>query len=550
MVTDGSRVYFSSCTQAGCSPYEVSAAGGDTVPLHTSLANAFVSDISPDRSELLVRDCPGLVENSGGPSVTSYCPLWILPALGGSPLRLGSIRASAGSVAAWFPDGKQVVYAQESTLYRAKIDGTQLLRIVAVGEALGLASGNLSTRPFWARWSPDGSRLRFSLQNQTGETSLWEIGADGKNLHPLLSGWNNPPAECCGSWTPDGKYFLFQSRRAGTTNIWAIREERSFIRKTSHEPVQLTTGPASTYFPTPSPDGKKVLVVTAQVRGQLVRYDAASRQFAPYLAGISATGVQLSTDQKWVTYVAYPEGTLWRSKVDGSERLQLTFAPLLAAQPRWSPDGARIAFAGHRAGQAWRLYVISADGTKLEEPLPGHRLGSDPNWSPDGKSLLLGGDSGYEEPGASTLHLEILNLRTHTVWNVPGSDQLWSPRWSPDGRHIAALSRDADHLMLFDFDSQKWTELARMSVGYREWSHSGDYIYFFGVPPVGRDGAILRVRISDRYLEELISLKDFRQPPGDITTDGTWVGLAPDDSPLLLRDTGTQDIYALDVDFP
>ena len=70
---------------------------------------------------------------------------------------------------------------------------------------------------------------------------------------------------------------------------------------------------------------------TAQLRGELVRYDSASHQFTPYLSGMSAMGVNFSRDGKWVTYVAYPEGTLWRSKVDGSERLQLTSRRFLSS---------------------------------------------------------------------------------------------------------------------------------------------------------------------------------------------------------------------------
>ena len=260
------------------------------------------------------------------------CPIWVLPVLGRSPRRLIEMASVwnfvYGGTAAWFPDGKEVVYVRENSLYRAKIDGTESRKI---------ASAATGGYPFWLRWSPDGSRLRFSVWTNNG-TSLWEVAADGKNLHLLLPGWNNPAAECCGSWTPDCKYFLFQSQRGGTTNIWAVREEGSLLRRVSHEPVQLTTGPTSTYEPLPSMDGKKLFVVTAQLRGELVRYDSASHQFTPYLSGISAMGVNFSRDGKWVTYVAYPEGTLWRSKVDGSERLQLTFPPLFCAMPRWSPD--------------------------------------------------------------------------------------------------------------------------------------------------------------------------------------------------------------------
>jgi eukaryotic-like serine/threonine-protein kinase len=525
MVTDGSRIYFSSCSAYGCGLYEASTAGGESLPVQAPMPNPVATDISPDRSELLVASCGGMNNLEG-------CPLWLLPVLGRSPRRVGDIKATDQ---AWSPDGKEVIYVQANTLYRVKVDGSGSKKIISV------ATGEM---PFWPRWSPDGSRLRFTIGSQSKGQSLWEAAADGSNLHPLHAGWNNPPAECCGSWTSDGKYYIFQSMRGGTSNIWAIREAGSLFRKVSHEPVQLTTGPTSTFVALPSTDGEKLFVVTSQPRGELVRYDAVSHQFEPYLSGISALALNFSRDGKWVTYVEPSQGTLWRSKVDGSERMQLTFPPLNVIQPRWSPDGMRIAFMADQPGSPFSVYVIPADGGSPEQPVPGDHYGSDPNWSPDGNSLLFGRQPEEEPHGTGTLDLKMVDLRTHAVSNVPGSRELWSPRWSPDGRRILALSRPADRLMLFDLKSQKWAELTRMAIGWPEWSREGDRIYFLGIPAAGQS-SIFRIRISDRKLEQVVSLKDFRPAPS-----WSWAGLAPDDSSLLLRDAGTQEIYALDWQAP
>jgi DNA-binding winged helix-turn-helix (wHTH) protein len=271
MVTDGSRIYFSYAGYGNGKPlYQVSTAGGDPVPFLTSITDPIVLDISPDRSRLLV----------AGRSAGQCCSFWLFPVLGGSPRSLGQVRASlldrgdrgSSPDAAWSPDGREVVYVQGNSLWRAGIDGTGSRKIVSV------AAEDI---PTWPRWSPDGKHLRFSVQTRDGHSSLWEVTADGSKLHRLLPGWTDPSSECCGSWTPDGNYFIFQSERGGSTNICAVREKASLFRKAGHEPVQLTTGPMSTYGALPSADGKRLFVVSAKVRGEVVRYDEASRQFMP-----------------------------------------------------------------------------------------------------------------------------------------------------------------------------------------------------------------------------------------------------------------------------
>jgi Tol biopolymer transport system component len=214
--------------------------------------------------------------------------------------------------ASWSPDGRQIAYARRTDLYRANGDGTDSRKLTGV-------AGMVDDVP---RWSPDGSVLRFTIfEPKTTTPSLWEVSADGSNLHPLLPGWNKPPQECCGKWTPDGKYFLFSSTRNNVTNVWAIREKRKIFHKYTRQPTLLTSGPMSFSEPVPSKDGQRLFVLGEKPRGELVRYDAKSRQFVPYLSGISVEDVSFSRDGAWVAYVAYPEGTLWRSKVDGSERL-------------------------------------------------------------------------------------------------------------------------------------------------------------------------------------------------------------------------------------
>ena len=251
------------------------------------------------------------------------------------------------------------------------------------------------------------------------------------------------------------------------------------------------------------------------------------------------------TGSRWRT-LPIPKAPFWRSKIDCTERVQLTFPPLFVLMPRWSPDATRIAFTGKEPGKALAVYVISAEGGNPERPFPEGRGTANPTWSSDGNSFVFARFSPNEPSDVGTQDLAILDVGTHAISTVPGSRELWWPNWSPDGRHIIAVPPAGERLMIFDVNTQKWTELARIGAGYYEWTRNGDYVYFIGVPPGGQPSGIFRVQISDRHLEEVFSLKDVRQAPGW----GEWVGLAPDDSPLLARDTGTQDVYALDWEAP
>ena len=271
LVTDGARLYFSEHLSGHSLLMQVSTSGGETAPVPTSLASADIYDFYPGRSELLVK---GVAEGS-----QTEWPVWVLPVPAGSMRPVGGILAHA---ATWAPDGQHIVYARNSSLYSCNADGSDSRELVTVQGV-----------PLAPRFSPDGRRLRFTIRNTNQRTSsLWEVSADGKGLHPLLPGWNKPAQESGGAWTPNGEYFLFESTRDHSQNIWALREGGSWFskatsRKASAEPTQLTVGPLMFSNPTPSVDGKKLFVIGEQRRFDLVRLDGKS-QFSIYLPGVSA----------------------------------------------------------------------------------------------------------------------------------------------------------------------------------------------------------------------------------------------------------------------
>ena len=524
LLTDGVSIYFNETSPGALTSIaQVSVTGGETALIPTPGAWSVLLDISPKRPELLMNRFTGL---------DAEAPLAILPLPVGSPHRMGNILAHSG---VWSPDAEKIAYANGRDLFIANIDGTESRKLVSVDGV-----------PFFLRWSPDGRVLRLTLQDpKRNASSLWEVKTDGTGLHQLLPGWDNPPAECCGNWTPDGRYYVFDSTRNGRTNVWSIRETASLFRRSGRDPVQLTSGQMDSFAPVFSRDGKKLFVIGAAMREEIVRYDARSGQFVPYLGGISADSLAFSTDGSWVAYVTFPEGTLWRSKVDGTQRLQLTFPPMQTTMPRWSPDGKEIAFVGNIQGKPPKIYFISVEGGSAEQAMPGDKNEGYLTWSPDGKALVFDDAPWMENMEPENVALHVLDLATHRVTLLPGSEHLHTPIWSPDGRYIAALAPDELTLMLFDINVQQWKQLAKINNGWPNWSRDGKYIYLDTL--LGGEWFLCRVRASDGKLEQIASLKAISRPFGNMFG---WAGLAPDDTPLVARASGTQEIYALDADFP
>jgi len=461
--TDGVRLYVSEYVGTGHRIAQMAISGGEParVPMPSPFFQLF--NVSPDGSSLLAGEITTYVEG----------PLWTVPILGGSPRRVGNLVASS---AAWSPDGQRIAYAQQGDLFVAQDDGSGARKLASVpGKVLMPA------------WSPDGRRIRFTaLDEPRFSPALWEVSAEGTNAHPMFPGWHTPPNECCGRWTQDGKYFVFASQGG----IWAEAEGRGLLRLANSKPALLTSGAIPFIEALPSKDGKHLFAVGVAPHGEVVRYDDRSKQFVPFLSGISAECVAFSKDGHWVAYVTFPDGALWRSKAGGSDRLQLTQASAptaLAANladsyvfnPRWSPDGTEILFHSAAPGRLSKMYRVSASGSQPEELLANlNQVKSDPNWSADGKRICFGGASASTArlPGPN---IHILELETQTVTDVPDSNGFFSPRWSPDGRYLVALSLDSSRLALFDLSTRKWDEVVKGAfLSWPCWSHDARYVYY------------------------------------------------------------------------
>jgi Tol biopolymer transport system component len=517
-VTDGARVYFTASTPGAGSVRQVAAAGGEVVPVPMPFSMAMVADASADGARLLVAVPPheaGTGETAGA--------LWEVPVPAGTPRRLGDVVATS---AAWSPDGAAIAFTNGAELLLCGADGSG-------PRAVWKAPAQVRA----PAWSPDGTRIRVTVAGVGGEpASLWEVRSDGSGSRPLLPGF--PSATCCGRWTRDGRFFVFQAAGERTQDVWARDEGGHWPWSRERAPLRLTRGPLDFVQPVPSADGRRIFAIGLRSGGELVRYEPRAGQFVPYLSGIAAHALDFSRDGAWVAYVTFPDGTLWRSRLDGSERLQLTFPPMQAALPRWSPDGARIVFSAVTPAEPWRIRIVAAGGGSLRTLTAGDRNESDADWSPDGRRIVMGFSLQEHRPDRP-IAIDTIDVETGAATKVPGSEGLFSPRLSPDGRTLVALSRDSFHLLARDMARGTWREVAASHqwLTYPAWSNDGRHLF------VSDGRARMRIDVATGQRKLVASLEGLQQPEA---VWGEWIGLGPDDAVLGLRDTSIHELFALE----
>ncbi len=535
VLDEGSRIFFEEYVNGKWEVASVSVRGGETRIFPTPLEHQSIQDISSDGTEMLLisRDGPG------GPPPATKRPyhLFTMSTEGGELHQVGSFNARQ---AAFSLDGEQIVYASNqdpmTDLYVVNRDGT--------GNHLVLRAPGVPIKP---HFSPDGSTIRFSLMTpKSFEHALWEVRADGSDAHQVFPGWHSYPLEGSGSWNRDGSYFLFGIWDNNSDMLCVVPEKGRALKWLGHRAYPLSTGvidPVGDY--TFSNESNRIFLIGAERHARFIQLDAKTGEWANYLPALSGESVSLNSNGKWAAYVDPSTHSLWRARTDGTDRLRLTFPPVVAAQPAWSPTGAKIAFEAKEPGKPQGVYVVNTEGGLIRRIGGEHQRNRSPSWSPDGTHLL------YTEGDARTgpHSLQIFDFVTGKTETVPGTQNLHAPEWSPDGRSIAATTGDAAksnaRLAIYSFASRKWSFI-NVPVGEGPmWSHDAKSLYFWGM--VNGGFRYFRVRLSDRKVERIREKTNWTVIIGAL---GPWFGLSRQDEFVAPRDNSVFEIYALDWQGP
>jgi DNA-binding winged helix-turn-helix (wHTH) protein/Tol biopolymer transport system component len=528
LFTDGSRIYLNEGPSTGPKITQVSVSGGSTAPVDTGFALPFVAGISRDGSALLVWVVPEL-SRSDGPEEA----LWSKPLPAGEPRRLGRPGPTGADA---FPDGR-IVFSQLAlekdptvTEWTSDLKDQEWRTDFLIADKDGSIPHRLFSLPgtfYDVSVSPGGQRILLTQQLNDDRT-LFELEANGTGLREIRKLGSD---ERNFRWSSDEKYLVYQSGTGRQSDIWLLPMKTGPFRRPG-EPIRLTNGPMPYSDPCPSRNGKQIFVLGTQRRGELVRYDMISHAFKPFLSGISATDPTFSRDGKWVAYASYSDHTLWRSRGDGTERLQLTFPPMDVGFPSISPDGTRVSFFTNKGD----LFVIGMEGGM---PRKVSDDGFFASWSPDGNYLF------YPTPYPGE-PFKITDVRTGKATAVPLLKDFEGGFWLTQD---ILVSRNQKHtnFVTFNLKTLKFDDLGPGPFGEIEnfmISPDGKYICF---TTGGAEPMAMRIRVGEHKLETIASLKDFHRV---VDYGGTQINVAPDGSPVFTRDTGYQEVYALNVRWP
>ena len=502
LLTDGARLYFESRNV----PSAMSVTGGMIAPIPGLIGGMYLVDVIADGSKVLVWAQNKNDETGGG---------WFLEgsSLGGAWRKIGT-EQDANPIARWAADGKAIYFVKAQQVWVMDEDGGR-------------------ERPLWKppqppvtlAVSPDGRQLAVTVFSRTQR--IWLVGSDGKDPHPLALDWPMDAAETQGQWTPDGRRFLFNSDRERRGNVYELEKPRWFEFWKKPGAIRLTGNQLNITDATPARDSKSLYALGRVEAGAMQVFDPRAGKLVPFLGGLPASQFVISPDRQWMAYSEYPSGHLWKSRVDGSEAVQLTDVP--AWMEQWSPDGKWIAYSDWR-----KIYRVSADGGAPEKLMTEGDNEVIPTWSPDGKSIVFNRFDGFSQPDG----LYVVDLETRKVTPMMGGEKFYIPLWSPDGRYMVAMAREPLRMVIYTAQTKQWRTLMQFDdpEGFYAWSPDSRAIYF---SQTQTHAGMYRLSVPDGVRKRVSDI------PDTSVSNEAFVSVTADGQPAIMSHSGAEQVYSL-----
>ncbi len=455
--------------------------GGNPVRLTQHEADDYRPSFSPDGSRIV------FISNRDDSGV------YVVPALGGSPTRIG--RGGAGgriSTPRFSPDGKWVSYS------RLSVDSNfQTFVHIEIVSASGGSPRIVEIDLPIARapiWSPDGQHLLFIGSEEPGgigksaQLDWWLVPAAGGEpvrlgarelfeKHGIArTGTAGKSFPAPRTWIADGNRVVFGGAIVGAAaNLWQVRISPSDGRLFG-EPQRLTSGTGEE-DPSASQDGRIAFVNPArdwdiwslpldanraEVRGEPERVvSGLSDELSP----------SISSDGQKLSYVSDRAGNLdiWLHDLETGEDTPITIAPEREERATISPDGSMVSFLRREQGKV-NLYVMDLLQRRPKRLIEG--VGSTFGWMPGGKRILY-----YTPP---PLLFKTVNAETgeQADLNLSHPDyQPAMPRFSPDGEWLAFTLAIQPEWPLFISDVEQgqpaahdeWIPITKDSIAAHPW---------------------------------------------------------------------------------
>ena len=512
MVTDGARLFF----QSDGHPVEMSVTGGAVQSLPATVTEMKILDISPDASQLLMYKADVNDETARG-------SLWIIPVLGGPPRRLGNFLARGAS---WSPDGRSLAYADLNSVFVSDANGANSREI---WKANRLVAGS-------PRFSSDSKRIRVTANGEKPDEPqrIFEMNVDGSNVHSLSLDWPADADQRDGQWTPNGRHFLFASSRGGFSSAYELVSPPWFAFWNKASAARLTPEQMDVTAMTSARDSARLLVIGRVAQGSMLAYDAKEQRFIPFLGGLAASCFVISPDRQWMVYADYPRHFLWRSRLDGTERLALTDIP--AWMPEWSPDSKWVVFSNFS-----EIYRVPIDGGIPEQLTAEGKNEVAPTWSPDGATIEF---NDFPTSGHFP-DIKVVDVTSKKVSVWPGSEGIYVPSWSPDGKYMVAIANPPKRMVVYDRAAKAWKTLKEFGADWGFWKWSDDsksILMAKTAPEPGERPGVYQLSVADGKWTPVAAFNGL-----SVSSDGAenLLSITADGRVAMMSDTSVVQIYSL-----